>query len=332
MTNTVLASASRILWRTIESNNIDPKEVFCEAGLDPDKISETEARFPVENMRKAWAIAAEKIPDPCFGAWAGKNWFPGDLYAIGYTFLSSSTLTSALGRIARYNEVVDRVISFERSETLSEVKLSYNNSLKGLPDIPALEVARWSVVVALCRKAKSENFSPLYVGLKHDKLECSKSYSDYFQCEINFGQSESYIVFDKAVTDEQLPAKNSGLVLVNEKALIDCINSLHQDELSRKVANIISESLASGNLTDEFVADKLFVSTRTLQRKLSVEDTSYKQILESVQKEFAREYLKDKNLSLSEISFLLGFSEQSVFTRACKRWFNKTPSQIRNNR
>ena len=329
MANTVLASASRILWRTIESYNIDPNAVFREAGLDPEKISDTESRFPVENMRKAWTLAAEHIADPCFGAKAGNYWFPGDLYAIGYTFLSSTTLTDALGRVARYNEVVDRVISFEMSETQSEVKLSYNNSLKALLDIPALEVARWSVLVALCRRAKSEHFSPLSVRLKQEKPECIEAYQDYFQCDIHFGQKESSVIFDKKAAEEHLPAKNEGLVLVNEKALIDCINNLHQDEITRKVANIITDQLASGNLSDQFVAEKLFMSTRTLQRKLAVEGTTYKQILESIQKEFTSEYLKDKKLSLTEISFLLGFSEQSVFTRACKRWFDKTPSQIR---
>lgn len=329
MENTVLASASRILWRTIESNNIDPNEVFCAAGLDPDKISETEARFPVESMRKAWAIAADKIPDPCFGAWAGKNWFPGDLYAMGFTFLSSSTLVSALSRVARYNEVVDRVISFVMTESETEIKLSYNNSLTDLQDIPALEVARWSVLTALCRKAKSEQFSPLSVSLKQDRPDCIKSYQDYFQCEVKFGQSESSVTFDKKLAGENLPAKNKGLLLINEKALIDYIDNLNQNDIQRKVAKLILENLASSKVSDEEIAQSLFMSTRTLQRRLTNEGTSYKQVLEDVRKRLVVEYLNDKKLSLSEISFLLGFSEQSSFTRAYKRWFGISPAQAR---
>jgi len=71
------------------------------------------------------------------------------------------------------------------------------------------------------------------------------------------------------------------------------------------------------------------MSTRTLQRRLSEEGFTYKQLLESVRHTLAEQYIRDERLSLNEISYLLGFSEQSSFSRAFKRWTGKSPSQTR---
>lgn len=330
MNETTLASASRILWRTLGANNVDPEEVFIAAGLDPRKLNESGARYAVEDMRKAWSIAAERINSPCFGALAGDHCLPGDLYGLGFVFLTSSTLKDALARIAQYNEVVDRVISFKLAETASIVSLSYENSRADLPDIPSLEVARWSTLIALCRRAKATQTSPLLLELVQKAPECLAIYQSFFQCDVKFGCARSIMHFRREDTEQLLPGENKALVKLNEDGLLSYIRSLHQNELSKKVATIISELLISGRLSKQSVADQAFMSTRTLQRKLAAEQSSYKLIWESVVKKYAQEYLRNPELSLSEISFLLGFSEQSAFSRACKAWFGKTPKQIRN--
>lgn len=329
MSDTVLASASRILWRTIAANDADSEAVFLEAGLNPTKVNESGARFPLENMRRAWSIAAQRVVDPCFGVTAGRHCLPGDLYGLGFVFLTSATLNQALARVVSYNEVVDRVISFELTESEDTVSVSYANSRTDLPDIAALEVARWSVLLSLCRRAKDENLSPSIVELKQRSPECGAAYQDYFGCEVKFGCAHSSMRFRRQDVEQHLPAENKDLVELNEKGLLSYIRSLHTDDLSRKVATIMAELLLSGGLGKQNVADRLFMSTRTLQRKLAAEKTTYKAILESVQKQYAQEYLRNSELNLSEVSFLLGFSEQSAFSRACKIWFGQTPSQIR---
>ena len=329
MSDTVLASASRILWRTLKANNVDPEAVFIEAGLDPTKGYEPKVRFPVERMRKAWEIAAQKVDDACFGVTAGSHCLPGDLYGLGFVFFTSSTLTQALSRVERYNEAVDRVISFKLSETARSVCVSYNNSRSDLPDIACLEVARWSVLLSLCRRAKEETFCPTLVELEQKSPECCEAYQQYFGCEVRFGCAHSTMHFSRQDAEEHLPAENRDLVELNEKGLLAYIQSLHTDELSRQVADIMSELILSGSFSKQQVADRLFISTRTLQRKLAAEKTSYTDILETVQKKYAQEYLRNPDLSLSEVSFLLGFSEQSALSRACKIWFGQTPTQIR---
>jgi AraC-like DNA-binding protein len=329
MSDTLLVSASRILWRMIKAEGADPVAIFTDAGLDTSFINEASARYPVENVRKAWQLAADCIKNPCFGVHAGEHWLPGDLHALGYAFLSSRTLHIGLNRIVRYNEVVDQVINFIVEEDDEHLILSYENLRKDLPDIPALEVARWSVVLTMCRAAKPEGISPARVDLTHAHMTCRKDYETFFKCLIKYSQKRPALFFRRADVEQTLTAVNTEVAAVNEKALRDYLDRLHEDDLEHRVARVISEHLASGYLTDDKVAEALFMSSRTLQRKLSAEGTTFKQILNSVRKKLAMEYLKDERLSFSEISYLLGFSEQSSFTRAFKNWTGASPTQAR---
>ena len=79
----------------------------------------------------------------------------------------------------------------------------------------------------------------------------------------------------------------------------------------------------------ETVADHLRMSARTLSRRLADEGTSHKAILDELRADLARRYLEDAELAISEVAFLLGFSEPSAFHRAFKRWTGQTPSQFR---
>lgn len=329
MSNTLLASASRILWRTIRSHGINPDQLFREAGLDPACINEPAARFPIENARKAWSLAATAIDTPCFGIHAGEQWLSTDLHALGYAFLSSTTLMTAINRVVRYNEIVDEVITFDAAIEGDHLVVSYRNARNDLPDIAPLEDARWSTLLSMCRVAKAREFCPTAVELMHEELACGTAYEEFFGCIPEFNQPRSALYFDLATANETLPAVNRELAEINEHALVNYLEQLHQDDFIRKVEKAIAELLPSGDISDDKVADALFMSTRTLQRRLSEEGFTYKQLLESVRHTLAEQYIRDERLSLNEISYLLGFSEQSSFSRAFKRWTGKSPSQTR---
>ena len=160
MSDTLLASALRMLYRTIDSYDVDANALFVDAGLDPRKLDDPVFRYPLEKARRAWALAAERVPDPCFGVHTGEHWLPTDLHALGFSFVSSPSLLNALQRITRYNAIVDDVITFEAEQAGDELLLNYRNDRADLPDIPALEVARWSVVTAMCRVARAGHRHP----------------------------------------------------------------------------------------------------------------------------------------------------------------------------
>jgi AraC-like DNA-binding protein len=332
MNHTMLTSAIRVLWRLIKAEGADPDAIFKEAGLNTALINEASARYPVDNARQAWHLAADHIKDPCFGIRAGRHCLPSDFHALGYAFLSGETLHVGLNRIALYNEVVTQGISFYIEEDDEHLILSYTNARRDLPDIPALEDACWSIVLTLCRMARPEGISPVRVDLIHGATNCRKEDEDFYGCPVNYSQRRSALFFRLADVEQPLTAVNTEVAAVNEKALEDYIVRLREDEIQHKVARMITKLIASGQLSDDKVAQALGLSSRTLQRKLSVEGTTFKQILESIREKLALQYINDERLSFSEISFLLGFSEQSSFTRAFKRWTGTSPTEARQSR
>ena len=92
---------------------------------------------------------------------------------------------------------------------------------------------------------------------------------------------------------------------------------------------MIVQSLHQGEPTLPIVAGHLALSSRTLQRRLQERGLVFQEILENTRRELAIRYLQDKNLSLTDIALLLGYSEQSAFNRAFKRWYNETPKSYR---
>ncbi len=96
-----------------------------------------------------------------------------------------------------------------------------------------------------------------------------------------------------------------------------------------RVKKIIVEHLPSGDATVENVAAELCFSGRKLQRLLQQENVTFSTLLNETRLDIAKQYVRNKNMDLTEVAFLLGFSEQSSFSRFFKRWTGRLPIQFR---
>lgn len=327
MTGTSLSSLCRPLWRLIEQYDISPDTLFHEAGLEPASMDEPRARYDSKHLEAAWLKASELIKDPCFGLRIADFWSPTDLHALGYAFLASSTLRTGFKRIARYAYVVDNSIGFSLQDDGDYVCLISNMS-RQFPTV-AEEDAIWSHIISLCRAVDSEELKPTEVQLRHQKLSCDEEYNKYFRCPIRFEAGRSAVIFKKLDVDDPLPAKNRELALVNDKILSRYLSSLRESDYVKRVKKAIADDLPTGTPRREKIADALYLSVRSLHRKLAAQDTTYSRLLDGVRRELAEQYILDPTRSLNEIVFLLGFSEASAFTRAFKRWTGQTPKAYR---
>jgi len=329
MIPTLLASAARILYRLIEHHGIDPQWVFREAGLDPALLEDPRARYRVENARAAWREAARQIDNPCFGLQAAEVWRPTDFHALGYAFLASRTLRTAIERVVRYNNVVDTVVSFAATLDDAHLRLTYRNARSDLPDIPALEDGRWAVVIGMCRTAYGAGCDPVEIALTHEAPACRSEYFALFRCPVRFNAPITELLFDRALVERPLSAANRELARANDAILRDYVDQLAADDTISRVKAAILDHLPSGSPGAECIAKDLYMSPRTLQRRLADLGTSYADTLDAVRRELALQYITDPSRPLAEISFLLGFSEHSAFSRAFRRWTGKAPSALR---
>lgn len=329
---TALASAIRPLWSLLEEYGQDPGPLFQRSGIDLDQLRNPNSRLPVAACNAVWLRASSRISDPCFGLKAAEHWHPSMFGALGYAWLASTSLRTALGRLERYTELVLEGSSVEVHEGRGgevTVTLSYQRSPY---TIPALADALLSLVLHLCRLNCGESLNPMRATLFHSSPAEPGPYFACFRCPVEFDAPHDSLTFAKAVVDQPLPGANPNLAQLNDQEIIRHLARLDRDRITERVQATIIEQLPSGNVSNETVAQALNVSSRTLHRQLQDEGTSFKALLDQTRRELAKAYISDDRINLTEVAFMLGFAEPSSFTRACRRWTGKAPSAMRGQR
>ena len=332
MSVTALASSIQPLWTLLEEYGQDPEPLFRKSGIDPVLLKNPNARLPVPACNAAWLRASGRIADPCFGVKAGLHWHPSMFGALGYAWLASTSLRTALGRLARYTDLVlERGAVEVRDGRRGDVTVTL--AYQGSPfTLPALADALLSFLLRLCRLNCGESLNPTRVTLFHSAPPEPGPYYTYFRCPVEFDAAHDSLTLSKAVVDQPLPSANPHLAHINDQEIVRYLGRLNRDRIAGRVQAAIVEQLPSGNVSTETVAQSLHVSSRTLNRQLQREGTTFKAVVDAARRELAETYLKDQNFSLTQLAFMLGFSEPSSFTRAYRRWTGTAPSTSREDR
>jgi AraC-like DNA-binding protein len=131
------------------------------------------------------------------------------------------------------------------------------------------------------------------------------------------------------VARQRLTGSNEELARLNEHIVVKYLAHAAKTDIVNRVKAAIIDGLASAGVTEMSVADALHMTARNLHRKLHKENTSFKFMLNEVRQELAEQYIKDRSITLTEMSFMLGFSEVSSFSRAYKNWTGRPPSAAR---
>jgi AraC-like DNA-binding protein len=326
-----LASIGRILWRLLDAHNIDAEALFVRNGLDPSLVQESRARYPFELICAAWVETAKITGNQSIGLDAAKYYSPLDLNALGVTFLSSSTLIEALQRLDRYESVLNSSLDFTVVETEDRVDFTCEEPAVDSNALRIIEDVRMSVVLDLSRTGLNHSLDPIEIAFTYPEPEDTGDYFGLFRCPLVFGHNQSLISFK--LTDAQRPFSNAAreLAIANDHILDSMMKDLGSLDLIAQVKRAIIDALPSGAPDQSDIAKLIFVSNRTLQRKLADEGTNFRTLLLEVRRELAERYIADNSLPLAEISYMLGFSDTSSFSRAFKRWTGDSPNVFRSN-
>jgi AraC-like DNA-binding protein len=171
-----------------------------------------------------------------------------------------------------------------------------------------------------------DSFCPSRILFQHSEPANVHAYYEYFRCELAFDADVTKLVMPVSVADEPLPGFNPQIVQQMDQMIIDYLAKLDRNDVLGRARAAILKLLPSGEVSLESVANALNISARTLTRKLNDEGESFKNLLAKTRRDLSEKYIMDKSLTLTEISFLLGFSEASSFSRAYKSWTGRSPS------
>jgi len=131
--------------------------------------------------------------------------------------------------------------------------------------------------------------------------------------------------------DTRLCSANKQIVLMHDEMLMKYLIEIKKGDIVQQVKSEIVNNLPDGQVTDQVVASALNLSIRSMQRRLKEHKTSFRLLLDGVREKLAKQYIKNPVNRMSDVAFLLGFSEQSAFSRAFKKWTGKSPIEYRNS-
>jgi AraC-like DNA-binding protein len=181
----------------------------------------------------------------------------------------------------------------------------------------------------MMRTFTGRELHPLRVSFRHPEPESTADYARIFRCPVLFGQKENSMTLDLKILVTPVLIANPALRQRFEEYAQDLLSKMGTcDETVRAVTRIILSRLDEKTLSMQTVATQMAISVRTLQKRLAEEGVLYSGLLEDIRIRLARQYLRE-NYTVEQITYLLGFSDPSVFRKAFKKWTGATPKEYR---
>jgi AraC-like DNA-binding protein len=324
---TALAMTLTPLRDALQGTGVDFDTLARSAGLDPGVLSRPNARIPSSRIQRLWHLAAEATGDPLLGLKAGGLMRPGSLHALGLGIVSSTSVLAALKRIERYSGILSTNGRFVLTERDGFVTLEAQPTLMTVtPAEPWFD----ALVATLCRMlaiCAGPAATPVKVRLRNGRREYADAYRKALHCPVEFDAERVALVFDAALAEQPVHSGNPELAAEADRIANRYLEGIAPASVATRVRSLLVKSLPSGDVDQDGIARALNQSPSTLQRRLRREGTSYQRLLDSTRRELALEYLREGEHSLADVAFLLGFTDQSNFTRAFRRWTGKTPRQ-----
>jgi len=329
MLPTTISSWALIIAKALEAEGHNAKLAFEHVGLDPDKLRDPNARYSYYKITDLWKHAVDLTNDSGFGLKAARQMHPTTFHALGFSWLASATLKEAMERLVRYVHIMNSaiVVRLEDDEECTNLVFPIPESIKDY----AYEAfdAGFAAIIELCRTSSGKNFKPLELSMIRPEPACMQEFTALFQCPVKYSQSQNIFTFRRTELEASLPTSNAELALTNDKVVADYLAALDRSDVVMQVKTKLIEKLSYGDVTEDYIATAVNMSRRSLQRKLKEKGVSYKGLLDGTRSDLAKEYIRNSRLSINEITYMLGFSEPSNFTRAFKRWTGHSPSAYR---
>lgn len=317
--------------RTLDAQGYDGKKVLSKAGIEASCLTDANSRIELHKMNVLWNLAVEETGDESFGLGVGRHVVPTTFHALTFALQASSTLREILERTVRFSEIISTAAKLDVVEEATETKIYLRHShLQGLqPTFQAVDAFASLAAFSLDRLLQNRVRVLKAIHLRRPSPQAPEKFHKHFRCNITFNATENEFVFSNEFMDTPIPSANPEIALMNEQLLAKYLAKLKKEDIVAAVLKKIAEIMPNAEPSQEKVAAELGMSTRSLHRKLKEKGVNYKTILDDARKHLAFQLIQQPDLSITQISYQLGFYDSSSFSRSFKRWSGVSPSQRR---
>ncbi|WP_394693060.1 AraC family transcriptional regulator [Hyphobacterium sp.] len=313
------------------SPGVETRDLLEDLGLDPDGAINPAHLIASADYYDFFETLADRDPEGLGLPWRiGASMRTEEYGAFGLAWKSAPSLRDSFWRSERYGRVLGSAETYHLEESGGKLFFCLEKAGDGRAGMLLSNEASMAAVDVICREVTTADFQPLSVHFKHSPRGPVAAYEAHFGCPVHFDSGRDALQVSAAQVDAPNRVGDETIARFFDQHLEEQLASLSADDaLEPQVRRAVTEELSDGVPTLSRIASKLGLGTRTLQRRLSEQGHSFQSVVDMARKELARRLLRETSYSLAEVAFLTGFSEQSAFTRAFKRWAGETPRSYR---
>ena len=273
----------------------------------------------------------DKTLGPGFSVRVGQQMKMEDYGVLGLSWKTCSRAGEIFERCERYFHLLSNTYVFkvENEGEVSNIHLFRDAHRRG---VELSNEATFSATVVVLKAITETDIAPIKVSFKHAPAKDLKSYHEAFQCPLLFNQNQNTISYKKTDLDTRTSKADTSIhhflmERVEEETKGIEISAL---KIASDVEKLIKDALPSGIPNILQIGEHIGMSSRTLNRRLAENGITFRELVKQTQEKISIDLLKNTSNTISEIAFQTGFSEQSAFSRAFKRWTGKSPLEYRN--
>ncbi|MES1947071.1 AraC family transcriptional regulator [Salinisphaera sp. C84B14] len=322
MPATVAASLIRALLDYLQAQGLDRSRLLEHVGLEPTALVSPQRSIEAVYYERLLAEGMARLHNPLLGLEFGMAAEPARWGRLGFLLRHCATLGEALSYQARFAHLVNAIGEGRLLQRANDVVIEWHSSRRVMPAVIEEAFAAW---LGFARWARGENESPQSVEFSHRAQGDPAIYRRFFNCEVRFDRDACRICFDPALLALPLRRGDSELTAHIRAEFDQSLRRAASLDTLQALNAWLQTQIGSPPPTLGEAAIALALNERTLQHRLQLENTTFRRSLDEARHTLALRHIADAGLCIGDISHRLGFSEQSAFQRAFKRWTGITP-------
>lgn len=325
-----VGSVNLILYAA-EHQGADGTALRQAVGLTAAQLRDPDGRVPVATVQQLWAAATDATGDPNLALRMGELINPVAVGILAYVMMHCGTVGQALEKLCQYQDIVCDAVRTAVELAGDDVRIRLTVTSPAIV-YPAYALnSELAIYLSALRSLTGRQVPVREVALAYPEPADRREHERVFAPgRLLFGVPETYLALDRHFLDVPILNANPSLFPLFEQHAEALLRKLHQPaSFSGRVKTEILHLLKGEEPGIAAVADRLALGIRTLQGRLREEGFTYQQLLDDVRRELAENHLRQPFLSTTDIAYLLGYSEPSVFFRSFKKWTGQTPGAYR---
>ena len=314
-------------------DDVDKDGFLRSLGIDPDSAVDPRQMVSDAMYYDFLERLAAVEPEPVtISLRAGAAMRCDDYGALGLAWKSATDLRGSYERAVRYARVLTSVSTYEVEPTEGGAFMHLRREGERRLGLRLSNEATIASIASISEEASTGEFKPNAVYFKHAAPDTVVAHEKHFGCPVHFGADRDALLVSHTMLKTPNRLGDATIARFFDSHLEAEVAKLEQENsLGQQVLLQVSRFLSEGIPTVSDIAKRLGMSARTLQRRLAEQSFSFQSLVDEARRQLAERLLRDTEYSLAEVAFMTGFSEQSAFNRAFKRWAGQTPRSFRIN-